>query len=172
MRAKIFFLVRVAAGCRMPVVFGVIAPLRHIESMYVIESADCCGLGFAASGASVGLHAFLGFCRLFGDDAFVPYVRAKIFFLVRVAAGCRMPVVFVVVLPLVHIKRMSEFRNGFRFLIPAHRTSESFHAFLGFCRIFGDNACIESMVGFVRNVRVFFGHTFVPVILLVIFPFA
>ena len=156
----------------MPVVFGVMVPSFHIESMLVIEHADSCGLGVAANGASVGLYALGCFGGLGGDDALVPYMLCFVFFQVGMRACCGMPVRLFVELPVAHIKRVFEFGNGFRFLISTHRTSESFHTLSGFRGLSGDNACIESMICFVRHVRVFFSHTFVPVACFVILPLA
>ena len=140
--------------------------------MLVFERSDCCGLGVAANGASVGLYALGCFGGLSCDNALVPCMLCFVFFQVGMRARCGMPVRLFVELPVVHIIRVFELGNGFRFLISAHRTSESFHTFGGFRGLGGDNACVENMICFVRHVRVFFSHTFVPVTCFVILPLA
>ena len=163
-----------AAGCRVPVIFGVIVPSSRIESMHVVELADCCSLGVAASRTSVGLYALGGLGGLSCDNALVPYVRAKIFFLVVMAAGCRMPVIGLIFFPNIFVEGvlMFEFINGLGFLISAHRAGVGSDALGCFGGRGGDNACIKSMIGFVCHIRVLFGHTFMPVSYIVMLPLA
>ena len=53
-----------------------------------------------------------------------------------------------------------------------NRTSESQHAFGGLGRCGGDDACVESMLGYVRHVGMLFGRTSVPVVCVVGQPLA